>query len=117
MVIAMKSTARMLGGYKAGRTRRENQIRHRGFERLREIAMEEGYLLPGINPHPDGGFELSYAFDKEYWCTIRCSTIRECLDYIVEIFSFGCWYKPKILSCTRDKATSWHHEQCDSYAE
>ena len=97
-------------GYKAGRTRQENKVRQKAFEKLTEIAKTEGYLLPGIAPCPEDGFQLSYSLSKDSWYTVRCETSRDCFDYIVGLLSFGCWSEPKIISFVCERAVSWHEK-------
>jgi len=80
----MRSTARMLAGYKAGRTRKLNQLHQKAMSKLREIAISEGWMLPSIL-RVDGGVELGYEYGSGRRF-IKFSNYGEALDYVLSIF-------------------------------
>ena len=82
----MKSTARMLAGYKATRTRRLNQLRQRAWDKLREVCVGEAHFIPSILPLPEGGVELGYDLGDGIRFK-KFSTREEALDYVVSLFS------------------------------
>ena len=83
----MKSTTRMLAGFKAGRTRRLNQLRQRCWDKLCEISREETNFYPNILPLAEGGVELSYDMGNGRRFS-AFKTREEAKDYVVGIF---CW--------------------------
>ena len=76
---------RIVAGYKAGRTRHLNQLRHRAFEQLRMDAIADGWLLPNILAHPEGGVELSYerGYGERF---LRFRNQAEALDFVLSLF-------------------------------
>ena len=80
----MKSTTRILAGYKAGRTRWQNQLRQKAISKLREIATSEGWMLPAILKI-DNGVELGYEYGSGRRF-IKFSNRVEALDYVLSIF-------------------------------
>lgn len=80
----MKSTARMMGGFKATETRRLNQLRQKAMAKLREIATSEGWMLPAILTI-DGGVELGYEYGSGRRF-IKFNNHTEALDYVLSIF-------------------------------
>lgn len=98
----------MLGGFQSWRTRADNEVRQRAFDKLKEIAISESFLLPDVSRNYEGGFVLTYSLDKDYWRFVRCKTRKDCLDWIVCLFSYGCWPEPEVVNYWKDKAISWH---------
>lgn len=82
----MKSTTRIIAGYKAGRTRWQNQLRQKAMSKLREIATSEGWMLPAIL-EIDGGAELGYEYGNGRRF-LKFSNRSEALDYVLAIFCF-----------------------------
>ena len=84
----MKSTARMLGGYKAHRTRLLNNLRGKTWNKLREISIAESGWVPAILSLAEGGYELS--FDMGYGLReIKLKSRDEARDYVVSLFCCG----------------------------
>jgi len=80
----MKSTTKILAGYKARRTRRLNQLRQKAINKLREISINESWMLPSILK-VDGGVELGYEYGSGRRF-IKFSNYGEALDYVLSIF-------------------------------
>jgi len=80
----MKSTARMLGGFKARDTRRHNEIRLKSLDYFKKEAIAMGWGLPNILRHPEGGFELSIDFGHGYRF-LRFETWHEATDWLIGI--------------------------------
>ncbi|MBA7545498.1 hypothetical protein ES705_37867 [subsurface metagenome] len=87
----MKSTSRMLGGFKARDTRRRNQLRLKALDYFRRMAQVESWGLPAVILHPkdDWGHgeccvELSLDWGNGYvhrWFRNWAETT----DYLIEI--------------------------------
>ena len=81
----MKSTTRILGGFKAHRTRLLNNLRDRVWHKLREISIAESGWVPTILPLAEGGYELS--FNMGYGLReIKMKSKDEARDYVVFLF-------------------------------
>jgi len=81
----MKSTTRMLAGYKAGRTRRLNQLRQKVFGKLTEISIAESGWVPTITNQAEGGFELWYDMGNGLR-QLKFDSREEALDYVLSLF-------------------------------
>ena len=81
----MKNTARMLGGFKAHRTRFLNKLRAKAWDKLREISIAESGWVPTILPLVEGVCELS--FNIGYGLReIKVKNRDEARDYVVSLF-------------------------------
>lgn len=87
----MKSTNRMLGGFKARNTRWLNEIRHKAFEYFTNQARVNGWGLPTISVckepdihHDRVGTYLSLDFGKGY-IELRFNTWAETMDWLIEL--------------------------------
>jgi|GEM_PF-3805563 len=81
----MKSSNRILAGYKAGRTRKLNQLRQKAFDKLKEKSVSASGWVPNILPLSEGGVQLS--FNLGYGLRETSFATREAaLDYILEVF-------------------------------
>jgi len=84
----MKSTARIMGGFKAHRTRLLNNLRAKAWQKLKEISIGESGWVPTIADLPEGGVELWYAFGSGLR-QIKFSSRDGARDYVLSLFCCG----------------------------
>lgn len=87
----MKSTSRMLGGFKARDTRRRNELRRKALDYFTKVAQANGWYLPAIisRPKDDWGHgdccvELCISWGDGY-LSRWFKTWAEAGDYLIEI--------------------------------
>ncbi|GAH71913.1 unnamed protein product [marine sediment metagenome] len=81
----MKSTVRMLGGYKAHRTRLLNNLRDRAWEALREISIGESGWVPTISRLDNDGVELWYDLGSGLR-QVNFESRDKARDYVLSLF-------------------------------